>query len=44
MRHAIFDAPLRARLIARGLERAADFGWEKCASEVLALFDRLERR
>jgi glycosyltransferase involved in cell wall biosynthesis len=44
MRRVISDQELRARLIARGLERAADFGWEKCAAEVLALFDRLGRR
>jgi glycosyltransferase involved in cell wall biosynthesis len=44
MRRVISDQQLRARLIARGLERAADFGWEKCATEVLALFDRLGRR
>jgi glycosyltransferase involved in cell wall biosynthesis len=43
MRKVIFDTELRARLIARGLQRAADFSWEKCAAEVLALFDRLER-
>ena len=43
MRRVIFDEPLRATLIARGLERAADFGWEKCATEVLALFNRLDR-
>ncbi len=43
MRQVIVDPALRARLIARGLERAGDFGWEKCAAEVLALFDRLGR-
>jgi glycosyltransferase involved in cell wall biosynthesis len=43
MRRVIVDQGLRARLIARGLQRAADFGWEKCAAEVLALFDRLDR-
>jgi hypothetical protein len=26
-------------MIARGLERAKDFSWEKCASELLAAFD-----
>jgi len=42
MRRVIGDADLRARLIARGLQRAADFGWQRCATEVLALFDRLD--
>jgi glycosyltransferase involved in cell wall biosynthesis len=44
MRKVIFDAGLRSTLIARGLQRAADFGWEKCAAQVLALFDCLDRR
>jgi glycosyltransferase involved in cell wall biosynthesis len=43
MRRVIEDADMRATLIARGLERAADFGWERCADQVLALFDRLEQ-
>jgi glycosyltransferase involved in cell wall biosynthesis len=42
MREALLDQDLRARLIARGLQRAADFSWEKCAAEVLALFDSLD--
>jgi glycosyltransferase involved in cell wall biosynthesis len=42
MRRVIFDQALRARLIARGLERAADFSWEKCAGQVLALFNSLD--
>jgi len=42
MRQVIFDDELRKTLIARGLQRAADFGWEKCATEVLALFSRLD--
>ena len=37
------DEDERKRLHALGLERAADFGWEKCATEVLALFNRLDR-
>jgi glycosyltransferase involved in cell wall biosynthesis len=44
MRSVLVDATLRERLIARGLERAADFGWERCAADVLALFDRLDPR
>jgi glycosyltransferase involved in cell wall biosynthesis len=42
MREVLLDTQLRAKLAARGLERARDFGWEKCAHEILALFDRLE--
>jgi glycosyltransferase involved in cell wall biosynthesis len=42
MRRVIFDQALRTRLIARGLERAADFSWEKSASQVLALFSSLD--
>ena len=43
MRRLIFDEGLRARLMARGLQRAADFSWEKCATQVLALFNSLDR-
>jgi glycosyltransferase involved in cell wall biosynthesis len=43
MRQVIFDQELRARLIARGLHRAVDFSWEKCATQVLALFNSLDR-
>jgi O-antigen biosynthesis alpha-1,2-mannosyltransferase len=43
MRTVIADQALRARLIARGLQRAADFSWEKCATEVLAVFESLDR-
>lgn len=39
MRSALFDQPLRARLVARGLERAKDFSWQRCAALVLAAFD-----
>jgi glycosyltransferase involved in cell wall biosynthesis len=34
------DEVLRARLISRGLRRAGDFSWTKCASEVLTLLER----
>jgi glycosyltransferase involved in cell wall biosynthesis len=43
MRTVIADQALRARLIARGMQRAADFSWEKCATEVLAVFESLDR-
>lgn len=41
MHRVLVDPELRARMSARGIERAKDFGWEKCAREILALFDRL---
>ena len=31
------DPALRADLRARGLARAAEFGWERCARETLAV-------
>lgn len=39
LRAMLGDAALRARMIARGLERAKAFSWEKSAREVLAVFD-----
>jgi glycosyltransferase involved in cell wall biosynthesis len=39
MRTVLSDSTLRAKMIARGIERAKDFGWEKCAREVLDAFD-----
>jgi alpha-1,3-rhamnosyl/mannosyltransferase len=39
MRVVLSDSVLREKMIARGLERAKDFGWEKCARQVLAVFD-----
>jgi glycosyltransferase involved in cell wall biosynthesis len=42
MRKVLLDAPLRADMIAKGLERAKDFGWDRCAKQVLAVFDSLE--
>jgi glycosyltransferase involved in cell wall biosynthesis len=38
MRSVLSDATLRGEAIARGLQRAKDFSWEKCAREVLAMF------
>jgi glycosyltransferase involved in cell wall biosynthesis len=43
MRRVITDAALRAQLIARGLERAKDFSWDKCATQVLEVFDYVMR-
>jgi glycosyltransferase involved in cell wall biosynthesis len=42
MRTVLRDRELRARMIARGIERARDFSWEKCARGVLAAFDSLD--
>jgi glycosyltransferase involved in cell wall biosynthesis len=42
IRRTLFDQELRQRLVARGLERAKDFSWQKCAMEVLAVFQSLE--
>jgi glycosyltransferase involved in cell wall biosynthesis len=39
MRTVLRDPELRASMIARGLERARDFSWEKNARELLAAFD-----
>jgi glycosyltransferase involved in cell wall biosynthesis len=35
------DAALRDSLRARGLARARDFSWEKCARQTLAVFERV---
>jgi glycosyltransferase involved in cell wall biosynthesis len=34
------DAPFREGLVARGLERAARFRWERCAEQTLAVYRR----
>ncbi len=34
------DAPLRERLRAAGLARAAQFSWERCAQETAAVYER----
>jgi glycosyltransferase involved in cell wall biosynthesis len=39
MRTVLRDPELRARMIARGIQRARDFSWEKNAREVLAAFE-----
>jgi glycosyltransferase involved in cell wall biosynthesis len=44
MRKLLVERPLRDKLVARGLERAKDFSWEKCAQEVLSMFDTLNTR
>lgn len=39
MRKVLSDDTLRAQMIARGLERAKAFTWERCARQVLDVFD-----
>ena len=39
LRMTLGDPALRAAMAARGLERAKEFSWEKCAREVLGVFD-----
>lgn len=42
MSAVLLDAPLRADMIARGLERAKAFSWDRCARQVIAVFDSLD--
>lgn len=42
MREVLLDREAQARMAARGLQRVKDFSWEKCATEILALFKRLD--
>jgi len=44
MKKVLLDEPLRAVMIAKGLERAKAFGWDQCARQVLAVFDSLDTR
>jgi alpha-1,3-rhamnosyl/mannosyltransferase len=39
LRKTLGDPALRSAMVARGLQRAKDFSWEKCAREVLEVFD-----
>ncbi len=41
LRVTLSNPALRSSMIARGLERAKAFSWEKSAREVLAVFDRV---
>lgn len=41
MQTVIADRRQRQEMIAKGITRAKDFGWEKCAREILAMFDTL---
>jgi glycosyltransferase involved in cell wall biosynthesis len=42
MLEVLVNRPLRETMIAKGLERARDFGWERCARAVLDVFDSLD--
>jgi glycosyltransferase involved in cell wall biosynthesis len=44
MKKVLLDAPLRAVMIAKGLQRAKAFGWDQCARQVLAAFESLDTR
>ena len=42
MKKVLFDSELRAAMVAKGIERSKAFSWERCARQVLAVFDSLE--
>ena len=44
MAKVLGEEALRAKLIERGLERANQFSWRKCAAETLAVFNALGQR
>jgi glycosyltransferase involved in cell wall biosynthesis len=44
MEAVLFDQALRTDMIARGMARAKDFSWDKCAAELLAMFNSLDER
>ena len=41
MTRILSDAHVRSDLRERGIGRAADFSWDRCAAETLAVYDRL---
>jgi glycosyltransferase involved in cell wall biosynthesis len=41
LRALLVNSELRERMVLRGLERAKDFSWEQCASQVLAVFEHV---
>jgi glycosyltransferase involved in cell wall biosynthesis len=43
MHAVIVDRARRDEMVSHGIRRAKDFGWEKCAREILAMFDTLNR-
>jgi glycosyltransferase involved in cell wall biosynthesis len=42
IRTVLSDGPLRSAMIARGIARAKAFSWDRCARQVLAVFDSLD--
>jgi glycosyltransferase involved in cell wall biosynthesis len=40
MERVLCDEELRAEMVKRGLERARNFSWERCAEETLAVLER----
>lgn len=42
LKAVVLDSSLRSTLIARGKERVRQFSWEKCASETLMVYERLQ--
>jgi O-antigen biosynthesis alpha-1,2-mannosyltransferase len=44
MRTIMTNSRLRASMIQKGLTRAKDFGWDKCASETLAVIESVAAR
>jgi glycosyltransferase involved in cell wall biosynthesis len=41
MKRVLEDSALRARMIAKGLEQARKFTWEKAAAKLLSLYETL---
>jgi glycosyltransferase involved in cell wall biosynthesis len=41
LRHVLSDASLRCSLITRGLARAQEFSWERCATETLQVLQEV---
>ena len=44
LRALALDIGRRAELVAKGLERAQQFSWTKCATQTLQIYDRVVRR
>ena len=41
IRHVLDDAALRARLVAAGRERSAEFRWSRCATDTLRVLEQV---
>src|ERR1039458_5581236 len=44
MEAVLSDQALRTEMIARGMVRAKDFSWDKCAAELLAMLNSLDEQ